>query len=439
MKNRGRLPRATLEQKIEILDYFHSSDRPQLDTVEKFKDMVAISTLTFNEWVKREDEYRERYKLLESSFEKNLKRKSSYKYDKINRAMDLLVQQRMEQNEAITEPLLRDYWQVYAHQFGVDNPKRLVSFSHGWLSQFKKRHGLLRKKGLKNADLTRVTNERLLVEPLATSDASEGFSDNELASTDLENELPEQEKHLSRRQQHKKSSQFRPQDTLSFQTQYSYTERKLPQRKNDASNSLATAMSLPMGPNKVATAADIEKFLFNVADEFFNEHQYEYPQTVKMYHEFKSSFLSERLIDLRSSGKEDAVAASDGSSQNEKLLLDHKLLSSTQQFAHKPRQKRRRLEPQVPQVPLQLGQQLPQPNIFSQQSSSRLGNSEILDNMFMRRQGGDDFARYQNHQSQPQQLESHQNNQSHKGNQDGLSEEIWNNQRKMWERNKIML
>lgn len=388
-----KLPRATLEQKIQILDYFHSSDMPQLDTVEKFKDMVAISTSTFNEWVKREDEYRERYKQLDGGFGKELKRKSSYKYDKINRAMDLLVRQRLDRNESVTEPLLRDYWQVYAHQFGVENPKRLISFSHGWLSQFKKRHGLLRKKGSKN-DLTRVTNERLLAEQ-ATSDGSD-LSDVELL---LEDEGPKPKK---------KRSAFRPQDTLSFQTQYSYSERKLPSR--DRAGGRMGVLTIPSKP----VAGDIEKFLFTVADEFFNEHQYEYPQTVKMYHEFKQSFLSERLIDLRSKDEADG-------SQNEKLLSDQRLLPSLQ-ISQKP-DNRRRLE----QGPQQLRQRLPQPNVFGQASSSRLGNSEILDNMFIRRQNAEDY-RFQ----QSQQLEQRQEKLPE-------GEEVWNNLRKMWERNKIML
>lgn len=438
MKDRGRLPRATLEQKIQILDYFHSSDRPQLDTVEKFKDMVAISTLTFNEWVKRELEYRERYKQLDSNFEKNLKRKSSYKYDKINKAMDLLVQQRLKQNQSVTEPLLRKYWQMYAHQFGVDNPKRLISFSHGWLSQFKKRHGLLRKKGLADADLTTFTNERLLVEPLATSGASEDYSGNELGSSD-ELDGEESRNRKSRRQGNSQgSSQFRPQDTLSFQAQFPYTERNLPQRREESTNanSLASAMSLSMAPNKTPTAGDIEKFLFNVADEFFNEHQYEYPQTIKMYHEFKSSFLSERLIDLRSSGKEsETVNRSDGSAQNEKLLLDHKLLN-TQQFVSKPPEKRRRLESSH-QLSHQLRHQLPQPNVFSQSSSSRLGNSEILDNMFMRKPSPEGFGQYRGTSGLQGQQISNQKGQ--KQGQEGQNEESWSNLRKMWERNRMML
>ena len=51
--------------------------------------------------------------------------------------MDKLVTGMIERNDPITEPILRQHWAVYAHQFGVDDPKRLHSFSHGWLSQFK--------------------------------------------------------------------------------------------------------------------------------------------------------------------------------------------------------------------------------------------------------------------------------------------------------------
>lgn len=239
-------PRATLEQKIKILDYYHQSQRPQLETVDKFKNEVAISTLAFNEWVKHEDEYRARYRELLSEFQKNSRRKVKYKYDKINRAMDLLVQQRMERGEPVTEPVLREFWQVYAHQFGVDNPKRLIGFSHGWLNQFKKRHGLTKTKGPKD-DATCVSNEKILAAK------------------------PE-----------KQPAPFQPQNPLNFPGPYSKPEA---------------------GP----AAAEIEKFIFSVADRFFHEHQYDYPQSVKTYHEFKLAFLSERLIDLRSKEPERPV------------------------------------------------------------------------------------------------------------------------------------
>lgn len=461
MSTRSRLPRATLEQKITILDYFHASGRPQLDTVEKFKDMVAISTLTFNEWVKRENEYRERYRQLDSKFKKSSRRKSSYKYEKINRAMDAMVQQKLGMNESVTEPMLREYWKMYAHQFGVENPKRLVSFSHGWLSQFKKRHGLLRKKGPKNADLTRATNERLLAEPLQNISDATDYSENELDSS-LASEAVEQSKESRRqgRESTELSSQFRPQHTLSFQSQYSYSGRNLPQRRETDKQ---TSMVVNMGntPNGLPTATYIEKLLFNVADPFFNEHQYDYPQTVKMYQEFKSSFLSERLIDLRSTKKPKTLVAhsrSDGSSQNEKLLLDHKLLPSSRQYGVvEPPEKRRRLPQQLQQIPQQLSQQLsqqlplqipqqlpqhlPQPPIFGQTSSSRLGNSEILDNMFTRRRPNDGFG-YPNQTRITQlngQQQGEQESQANRSSQHERDQEGWNNQRKMWEQNKLLL
>lgn len=141
-----KLPRATLEQKIQILDYYHQSNRPQLETVDRYKNEISISTSSFSEWLKNEDDLRERLGHTGMTFSKNSRRKVKFKYEKINYAMDLLVQQRLERNEPINEPILREYWSMYAHKYGVDDPKRLAGFSHGWLSQFKKRHGLNKKK-----------------------------------------------------------------------------------------------------------------------------------------------------------------------------------------------------------------------------------------------------------------------------------------------------
>lgn len=269
-------PRATLEQKIKILDYYQQSQRPQLDTVEKFKDEVAISTSTFNEWVKHQAEYRKRYHQLLTEFQKNSKRKITYKYDRINRAMDLLVQQRLARGESVTEPVLRGYWQVYAHQFGVDNPKRLIGFSHGWLSQFKKRHGIARRK--EDGKLVPVT-----------------ANENDKRANDREPEKPR--------------TQFQPQQTLSFRGQYPYYEDgsvrdRLSNQSGQTQSANGkpgqnTASSAPLDLGDKISPADVEKFIFSVADRFFQDNQYLYPQTLKIYQEFKSSFLSERLIDLR--------------------------------------------------------------------------------------------------------------------------------------------
>lgn len=359
-------PRATLEQKIRILDYFHRLDRPQLETVDNFRNEVAISTLTFNEWLKNEQEYRQRYRELGSQFEKHARRKVTYKYDKINRAMDLLVQQRLSRGEEVTEPVLRNYWQIYAHQFGVENPKRLIGFSHGWLSQFKKRHGLGRANqgsaagGINSGtasgttattsittgtgttttgitpnttvtntaapllhvhgDVTTSNNEKLLADP-ASEDELGG------APTHLPQHQP-QRQHQHQRQLQEPAGHFQPQRTLSFPQNLAYLPPASPPRNrlterhpidpingnrnvnvnvdvdvdvDELAELLARAMQLSLNTRKPFDAHDIEHFLVTVADRFFQDHQYDYPQTVHLYEEFKSLFASERLINLRSS------------------------------------------------------------------------------------------------------------------------------------------
>ena len=175
----SKLPRATLAQKLQIIDYYHKSDRPQLETVDKFKNEVSISTSSFSEWLRNEPELRKRYNQADFKFSKNSKRKVKFKYGEINKAMDKLVTGMIERNDPITEPILRQHWAVYAHQFGVDDPKRLHSFSHGWLSQFKKRHGINKKS--KNGSQRNTTNG-------APRDDNEGASD----SIDIQDNVEEE-------------------------------------------------------------------------------------------------------------------------------------------------------------------------------------------------------------------------------------------------------
>lgn len=333
-----KLPRATLEQKIKILDFYHQSDKPQLETVEAFKDEVAISTSTFNEWVKKEDDYRQQYRELEGRFQKNSRRKTKFKYEKINRAMDLLVKQRLERGQPVTEPVLRDYWQVYAHQFGVENPKRLCLFSHGWLSQFKKRHGICKSKRLNLDDSKNEVasgagvsngggNHGSIGAP--SSDSGVGGRGNISSAADtttsfnkklLTHAVSEPAQAIAPKKSEPSNKyvsepvgMFRPQKSLNFSLPY-------PRIGDDAEQTPipeANAIGGPITANLFDSAAvakpnasqgissgDFERFLQTVADPFFLKNQYDYPQTLKLYQEFKSSFISERLISIRSAQDE---------------------------------------------------------------------------------------------------------------------------------------
>lgn len=185
MSGKEKLPRANLEQKIMILNYHHHSGKPQSETVEYYKNQFAISTSSFSEWLKNEKDLRIRYNDAQSASSdlsnhmKHQKRKSKFKYDAINKAMHDLVENRRSQHLPINEPILREHWAVFARKFGVDDPKRLQSFSHGWLSQFKKRNGLDRKSmSVGFRYVTRENGEKEMVVDDGDDDDDDGDQSN---------------------------------------------------------------------------------------------------------------------------------------------------------------------------------------------------------------------------------------------------------------------
>ncbi|KAG7833390.1 hypothetical protein KL919_003731 [Ogataea angusta] len=177
-----KLPRANLEQKIMILDQYHESKRPQSEIVNFYRNQFSISTSSLSEWLKLEDDLRQRYResqQVDSATSKSLrtsKRKLSFKYEPINKAMYKVVEERMAQNLPISEPILREYWAKFAKQYGVTDPKRLQTFSHGWLATFKKRHGLqnMMTRGVRRQNESSMPDETATSSGVgATSTASE--------------------------------------------------------------------------------------------------------------------------------------------------------------------------------------------------------------------------------------------------------------------------
>ncbi|CEP21580.1 unnamed protein product [Cyberlindnera jadinii] len=159
---KNKLPRATLEQKIAALDFYRERrakddevKTSQADIVKHFRDKISISTSSFSEWVKNEASLRELYNRSNGAHRKS-KRKLKFKYEEINHEMDLIVQERLKEGELVNEPFLRKHWCRLAQKYGVDNPKRLQSFSHGWLTQFKKRHGIDKQSRERNREVPKL-------------------------------------------------------------------------------------------------------------------------------------------------------------------------------------------------------------------------------------------------------------------------------------------
>ncbi|ODQ60951.1 hypothetical protein WICANDRAFT_61511 [Wickerhamomyces anomalus NRRL Y-366-8] len=185
-------PRTTLEEKIMILNHYHQSNKPQADTVELFKNRYSISTSSFSEWLKDEESLRNLYNN-SNEFLKKSKRKLRFKYDKINEEMDKLVEERIQNKKPINEPFLRENWAIFANRYGVEDPKRLLSFSHGWLSQFKKRHGLDKQSRMRKLSTTSLSSPNCDAASITSDTSSSTSSTDTLVetsnNTNITNEL----------------------------------------------------------------------------------------------------------------------------------------------------------------------------------------------------------------------------------------------------------
>lgn len=75
-------------------------------------------------------------------------------------------------------------------------------------------------------------------------------------------------------------------------------------RGNNSHSQLAGVSTSPSlqqsGISLSINGSDIERFIYMFADRFFHDHQYEYPQTIKIFQDFKNSFFNERIVSMRS-------------------------------------------------------------------------------------------------------------------------------------------
>ncbi|KAH3901575.1 DNA-binding domain-containing protein SCDLUD_001338 [Saccharomycodes ludwigii] len=62
--NISKQPRATLEQRIMILDHYYKNGQSKHKTVNCFKDKVSISISTLSDWLKRESDLRSKYQFM---------------------------------------------------------------------------------------------------------------------------------------------------------------------------------------------------------------------------------------------------------------------------------------------------------------------------------------------------------------------------------------
>lgn len=133
-------PRATLEQRLQLLTLYHQSNMTQAQIVEKFREKISISGSTFSEWVRREQEFREKYKLLSKKELLNSGRNTVK--NNINDLMDEFARNCRKGQIEITDQMIKEQWCKSLQVLGLEDSKKLKNFNPTWLSKFKKRHGL---------------------------------------------------------------------------------------------------------------------------------------------------------------------------------------------------------------------------------------------------------------------------------------------------------
>ncbi|ODV88086.1 hypothetical protein CANARDRAFT_173946 [[Candida] arabinofermentans NRRL YB-2248] len=142
-----RLPRATLEQKIQVLDWHNRTEKKcQQKTVVHFKEVgqFAITKSTLNRWVMEEKQLRESYQNLTLNNTKLYKTKPKYKQPEVHRCLEILYEQSCCENQPITERELIEKWtklyKDYHNAIDADIPAK----SNGWLHHFKKTNAVKR-------------------------------------------------------------------------------------------------------------------------------------------------------------------------------------------------------------------------------------------------------------------------------------------------------
>ncbi|ONH66540.1 hypothetical protein BON22_3640 [Cyberlindnera fabianii] len=305
-----RLPRATLEQKIMVLDHFHASQRTQANTVEHFREQIAISTSSLSEWLKEEASLREQYSLGAGQY-RNSKRKLKFKYELINNDMGEFVKMRKKNGEAITEPILREHWRVLAARHGVEDPKRLQTVAHQ--DQERKQRGSLSLASARQESLghsqqlttqglsqlqsppqsantglqtglraNATTNAQTSVPPAPGSTFLDEYNDDYMQSLQGYDTLMSQQGFLS--------NQFRPQPHTTIQPQLKQ-QQMVPNRPHQSLRTTQTTQA-----TQTINESDFERFLLNYADVFLSLHQADYPETQKLFVQMCSVFKREKEV-----------------------------------------------------------------------------------------------------------------------------------------------
>ena len=161
---------ATLDQRIEILNWYHANGENQSKTAKHFDPIypnLKVKQPLVSAWVKDEAKWREEWART-SGRTHTAKRICQTQHPDISEMLDLWVTKAMADDLLITGEVLRQKWTKFADLAGVPEDERL-NLSEGWLARFKSRNGLKQFKRHGeggSVDPERVERERRRVQGL---------------------------------------------------------------------------------------------------------------------------------------------------------------------------------------------------------------------------------------------------------------------------------
>lgn len=161
---------ATLEQRIEILNWHHKNGKNQTKTAvhfDKIYPSLQLKQPRISAWIKHEAAWRAEYEA-SGSLSRSVKRVRQTLHPEVTEMLDLWVSKAMADNLLLTGEVLRQKWKTFADLVGVPADEQL-SLSEGWLSRYKSRVGLkqIKRYGEAASALPDTVNkERLWVQTL---------------------------------------------------------------------------------------------------------------------------------------------------------------------------------------------------------------------------------------------------------------------------------
>ena len=172
---------ATVEQRIQVLEWYHKNGRNQSATAVHFASVypkLNIKQPLISSWVKDEPKWRKRMEKGGEQNERAAKRARQTVHPQVSQMMNLWISNAMSDGILLTGNVLRHKWGHFADLVGVPSEDRL-KLSNGWLESLKIRCGLkqiTRHGEAASSDPTTVEDERNRIQDLIRDALEDGYN-----------------------------------------------------------------------------------------------------------------------------------------------------------------------------------------------------------------------------------------------------------------------